>query len=419
MADAPDRMKPSELVDGDRLWQRHMDLAQCGLRSDGGVNRLALSQEEADARALLVRWGRQIGLKPFTDAAANLFLRLEGRDPDAAPVVSGSHIDSQPNGGKFDGAFGVLAALEAVEAIAANGQTPLRPIEVVAWMNEEGSRFSPGMAGSEAYTGAKPLEVILNVQDTDGISVRDALRRIHASDDAVPIRELGRPIHAFIEGHIEQSDTLQIADKTIGVVTGIQGTRRYRVTVTGEAAHAGTALRRDRKDALMAAARMVSAIDAATQERDDLKLTVGLFDVTPNAPSVVPERVFFSIDVRHNDTSVVDKTDKIIRALTEREKGPCAVAIDQIAKAPSLDFSPDLREVLAAVSSDLRLPAKDVYSAAGHDARQLHYFCPTAMFFIPCRDGISHNPKEWAEPAHVTAGAQLLADTLWRIADKS
>lgn len=419
MADAPDRMKPSELVDGDRLWQRHMDLAQCGLRSDGGVKRLALSQEEADARSLLVRWGRQIGLKPFTDAAANLFLRLEGRDPDAAPVISGSHIDSQPNGGKFDGAFGVLAALEAVEAIAANEQTPLRPIEVVAWMNEEGSRFSPGMAGSEAYTGAKPLEVILNVQDTDGISVREAVRRIHASDDAVPIRELGRPIHAFIEGHIEQSDTLQIADKTIGVVTGIQGTRRYRVTVTGEAAHAGTALRRDRKDALMAAARMVSAIDAATQERDDLKLTVGLFDVTPNAPSVVPERVFFSIDVRHNDTSVVDKTDKIIRALTEREKGPCAVAIDQIAKAPSLDFSPDLREVLAAVSADLRLPAMDVYSAAGHDARQLHYFCPTAMFFIPCRDGISHNPKEWAEPAHVTAGAQLLADTLWRIADKS
>lgn len=419
MAEASGEKRPSDLVDGERLWQRHMELARCGARSDGGVNRLALSPEEAEARAMLVEWGRRIGLRPYTDAAANLFLRLDGRDPDAAPVLSGSHIDSQPTGGKFDGAFGVLAALEAVEAIVAGGRTPLRPIEVVAWMNEEGSRFSPGMAGSEAYTGVKPLDVLLDVRDADGVSVREAVAQIHAGDVDVPLRPLGRPVHAFIEGHIEQADALQRAGKVIGIVTGIQGTRRYRVTVTGEAAHAGTALRRDRKDALMAAARMVCAIDEAAREPDDLKLTVGLFDVFPNAPSVVPEKVFFAVDVRHNDTAVVDRMDGIVRAAVEREKGPCTAALKQIAHAPSLDFSGELRAVLSQVAAGLDLPMMDVYSAAGHDARQLHYFCPTAMFFIPCRDGISHNPNEWAEPAHVTAGARLLADTLWRIADKT
>ena len=419
MAEASGEKRPSDLVDGERLWQRHMELARCGARGDGGVNRPALSPEEAEARAMLVEWGRRIGLRPYTDAAANLFLRLEGRDPDAAPVLSGSHIDSQPTGGKFDGAFGVLAALEAVEAIVAGGRTPLRPIEIVAWMNEEGSRFSPGMAGSEAYTGVKPLDVLLDVRDADGVSVREAVAQIHAGDVDVPLRPLGRPVHAFIEGHIEQADALDRAGKVIGIVTGIQGTRRYRVTVTGEAAHAGTALRRDRKDALMAAARMVCAIDEAARELDDLKLTVGLFDVFPNAPSVVPEKVFFAVDVRHNDTAVVDRMDGIVRAAVEREKGPCAATLKQIAHAPSLDFSGELRAVLSEVAAGLDLPMMDVYSAAGHDARQLHYFCPTAMFFIPCRDGISHNPNEWAEPAHVTAGARLLADTLWRIADKA
>jgi N-carbamoyl-L-amino-acid hydrolase len=286
-------------------------------------------------------------------------------------------------------------------------------------MNEEGSRFSPGMAGSEAYTGVKPLDVILDARDAAGVSVRDAVAEIHAGDRNVPLRPLGRPLHAFIEAHIEQADALQCAEKTIGIVSGIQGTRRYRVTVCGEAAHAGTALRRDRKDALMAAARMVCSIDATAQQPDDLKLTVGLFNVFPNAPSVVPDKVFFSIDVRHNDTAVVDRMDAMVRAAVEREKGPCAAAIEQIAMAPSLDFSDDLRDVLSSVAADLDLSRMDVYSAAGHDARQMHYFCPTAMIFIPCRDGISHNPNEWAEPAHVTAGAKLLADTLWRIAERT
>ena len=419
MAEASDKKRPSDFVDGERLWQRHLEMARHGGRSDGGVNRLALSVEEASARAELVEWGRRIGQKPYTDAAANLFLRLEGRDPQADPVLSGSHIDSQPTGGRFDGVFGVLAALEAVEAIVATGRTPLRPIEIVAWMNEEGSRFSPGMAGSEAYTGTKPLDVLLDVRDADGVSVREAVAGIHATDVDVPVRALGRPAHAFIEAHIEQADMLQRAGKVIGIVTGIQGTRRYRVTVNGEAAHAGTALRKDRRDALMAAVRIVHAIDEAAREPDDLKLTVGLFDVTPNAPSVVPEKVFFAIDVRHNDTAVVDTMDGVIRATIERESAPCTAELKQIAHAPSLDFSGELRDVLAQGATRLGLPMMDVYSAAGHDARQLHYFCPTAMLFIPCRDGISHNPSEWAEPEHVTAGARLLADTLWRIADET
>lgn len=411
--------RTSDAVDGARLWARHMELAHFGARDDGGVDRPTLSPLEAEARAELIAWGRRIGLRPYTDEVANLFLRYEGLDPALAPVVAGSHIDSQPTGGKFDGVFGVLAALEAVEAMVARGERPLRPVEVVAWTNEEGSRFAPGMTGSDVFTGAKTLDQVLPIRDADGIAVADAVAAILAGDDDVVRRPFGFPIAAYVEPHIEQASVLEAAGVPLGVVTGIQGTRRYRVRVKGEAAHAGTALRADRRDALMAATRMIRAMDEAAMEPADTLLTVGLVQVTPNAPSVVPSEVFFSVDLRHPDNAVVDRVDAAIRAIVEAEKGPCAVELRQIQHSPSLDFSQEIRRTIAAAAERLGIPAMEVYSAAGHDARQLHYVCPAGMIFVPCRGGISHNPAEWAEPEHLAMGARVLADVVWDLANRA
>lgn len=410
-------MRPSDFVDGDRLWGRVMALAEHGARPDGGVDRQTLTEAEIAARAELVRWGRALGLTPLTDAAANLFLRLDGREPDLPPVLAGSHIDSQPTGGKFDGAFGVLAALEAVQALQEAGLPPRRSIEIVAWTNEEACRFAPGMTGSELFTGVKTLEQVVDLEDGDGVRMGDALAAVLAADQDVPQRPFGLPVAAFIEPHIEQGPVLEREGIPVGIVTGIQGTRRYRVRVTGEAAHAGTAERHVRRDALIAAVRMIAAIDRAAMDPPDTKLTVGLFQVTPNAPSVVPAEVFFSIDLRHPDNAVVDRLDGEIRRLVEAGRGPCQADLNQIAHAPSLSFSPKIRSTLSRVASELGIPHRDIYSAAGHDARQLHYACPTGMIFVPCREGISHNPAEWAEPADLTAGAKVLADALHALAD--
>jgi N-carbamoyl-L-amino-acid hydrolase len=408
----------ADFIDGDRLWARHMALAGFGARGDDGVDRPALSSIESQARAQLVSWGRGIGLVPLTDGIANLFLRYEGRDPSLPPVLAGSHLDSQPTGGRFDGAFGVLAALEAVQAMIAKGEQPLRSIEVVAWTNEEGSRFAPGMSGSEVFTGRKSLDEALAVRDHAGISQGSAVSEVLSRDVDIPLRAFGSSVAAFVEPHIEQGPLLEAAGVPIGIVTGIQGTRRYRVRVSGEAAHAGTAPRAERRDALMAAVRMIAQIDRAAISPDDIKLTVGLFQVTPNAPSVVPSEVLFSIDLRHPDNAIVDEMDRKIRGIVEVERGPCAVETKQIAHAPSLTFSAEIRSLIAAAASREDIPAAEIYSAAGHDARQLHYVCPTGMIFIPCRGGISHNPAEWAEPQHIVAGAKVLANVVWQLANQ-
>jgi N-carbamoyl-L-amino-acid hydrolase len=394
-----------------------MALAAFGARPDGGVDRQTLTGAEVEARAQLVDWGRALGLKPFTDAGANLFLRSDGREPDLPPVLAGSHVDSQPTGGKFDGTYGVLAALEAVQAMAEAGLRPRRSIEVVAWTNEEGSRFAPGMTGSELFTGVKVLDEVSDLRDSAGTRMGDALSAVLAADQDIPQRPFGRPCAAFVEPHIEQGPVLEREAVPVGIVTGIQGTRRYRVRVIGEAAHAGTAERHERRDALMAAIRMVHAIDRAASDPVDVKLTVGLFQVTPNAPSVVPAEVFFSIDLRHPENEVVDRIDAEIRRIVEAERGPCEAVLTQIAHAPSLSFSPAIRAALSRAASDLGIPHRDIYSAAGHDSRQLHYVCPTGMIFVPCRGGISHNPAEWARPADLTAGAKVLADALFGLAD--
>lgn len=404
-------------VSGERLWQRLMALAEHGARPDGGVDRQALSEAEITARATLIAWGRRIGLQPFTDSLANLFLRLDGRRPDLPAVLAGSHIDSQPTGGKFDGAYGVVAALEALEAIIASGRQPDRSIEVVAWTNEEASRFAPGMMGSEAFTGRRELETILPVRDAEGVSVAEAVSAVLASDDDVPLRDFRRPITACIEPHIEQGPLLEAAGISVGVVTGIQGTVRYRVRVTGEAAHAGTTSREQRRDALMAALRMISAVDALCAESGETLCTVGMLKLEPNAPSVIPASAYFSIDVRQRDNAVLENLRRVIPETLHGERGPCEVEVSEIAHAESVVFDNAVRELLTVAAEQLGIPSMPIYSAAGHDARHLSYVCPTGMLFVPCRAGISHNPTESAEPVDLEAGTRVLAYALWELAN--
>ena len=415
-----DMRGPAAFVDRDRLQSRIDAMARFGAFGESGVNRQALSGEDVAARAAFVSWGRSLGLQPFSDPLANLFLRLEGADTAAAPIVIGSHLDSQPTGGRFDGAFGVLAALEAVEAIQAGGFRPTRPIEIVAWTNEEGSRFAPGMMGSAGFAGLRPLEAILALVDADGTSVRDALEQVFAEERDIPQRPLGFVPAAYVEPHIEQGPVLEQAGRIIGLVTGIQGKRTFRVTVTGAEAHAGTEPRARRRDALISAIAMVRALDELTRDDADVvRFTVGRFEISPNAPSVVPARVVFSIDLRHPDPDVLRHLgDQVIPTCVERA-GACDVEAVELLNNPPVTFSAAIRQRLADIAGELDLSFEEIASGAGHDAVHLVSLCPTAMIFIPCRGGVSHNPDEYAEPAHMHAGAAVLAEAALWLADRS
>jgi len=406
-------MAPISLINADRLWTRLMALAEIGASPAGGVNRQALSDGEIAAWRRVIGWAEAAGLTAATDAAGNLFLTLVGRDGTVPALLVGSHLDSQPTGGKFDGAAGVMAALEVVVSLAERGETPARDVIVVAWMNEEGSRFAPGMMGSEAFIGARSIATIRGVCDPSGVSVGEALDRLHAAFPDLPRKPLGFAAYAYLELHIEQGPLLEQAGRVIGVVTGIQGKKTFQVTVEGAEGHAGTLPQRERRDALAAFARMAAALDTEMGNIDaDIKFTIGRVTVEPNAPSIVPSRVIFSIDLRHPSNEVLDAAGARVVALCDRHAPPCAVVVRPLVDAPSNDFDFGLREQIEQAARHQNVPAMDILSAAGHDARHLAKVCPAAMIFIPCRDGASHVEHESAEPAHVAAGASVLAEVV-------
>lgn len=400
-------------IDRARLWQRHMALARHGATPAGGVNRQALSAEEVAARRELMTWALPLGLACFTDAAGNFFLRLEGREPQAAPVLSGSHLDSQPTGGKFDGAYGVLAALEVVQAMVECGHRPRRSIEVVAWMNEEGSRFAPGMMGSAAFSGAAPLSEILPVSDAQGTSVEQALKIVSDAFPTLPLRPVQRPVAAYVEAHIEQGPVLEREGLSVGVVSGIQGKRTFRVTVTGEEAHAGTSRLGERKDALLAATAMIQALAREMRDPADVvKFTVGRLEIRPNAPSVVAGGAIFSIDLRHPVEDTLRTLGDRVAPICDTHAAPCTAKVEELVTAMPLEFPAQIRDQIRAAAARVELRTMELPSAAGHDARYLHAVCPSGMIFVPCKDGISHNEAESATPEDLYDGVRVLAETL-------
>jgi N-carbamoyl-L-amino-acid hydrolase len=400
-------------IDADRLWGRLMALARIGATPGGGVDRQALSPEEIEAWRCMLDWAEAAGLEPATDAAGNLFLALPGIDREAPPVLAGSHLDSQPGGGRFDGVYGVAAALEVLTVLAERGVRPPADIVCVAWMNEEGSRFAPGMMGSEAFAGVRSLDAIRATRDAAGTSVAEALDALHAAFPALRRRPLGFPLAAYVEAHIEQGPVLEAQARVIGVVTGIQGKKTFEVVLQGDRGHAGTLAMAQRRDALAAFARIAQALYTEIGGHDaEVKFTIGRLQVEPNAPSVVPERVNLRIDLRHPDNAVLDLLGSRIAELCQAHAAPCRVAVTPLVDAPSNSFDAALQARIAAAAERLDQPHMRILSAAGHDARHMAPLCPSAMIFIPCRDGVSHAEHEWAEPAHVAAGADVLLQVL-------
>jgi N-carbamoyl-L-amino-acid hydrolase len=406
-------------VDNNRLWERHEKLATFGATAKGGVDRPALSKQEIAARAQLIKWGATIGLQPSVDDISNLFIRLGGRLPELPPILVGSHIDSQPTGGKYDGVYGVLAGLECLEAIVASGARPRRSIELVCWTNEEGSRFAPGMMGSAAFAGKRRMHDVLAVRDAEGITVADALASVHAAEAGIARRPLGGAVGGYVEAHIEQGPILEINSIPIGIVTGIQGKRTFRVRVVGEENHAGTSPRSTRKDALLNAVTIVSALQDAFTDRDDVvRFTIGMFTVKPNAPSVVPAEVEFSIDLRHPDPRVLTELGDLVVPICKGRGTTCLIEARELIHDPPLEFPSTLRNKLHKTADRLGLKHIDIPSGAGHDARYLHYVCPTAMIFIPCWKGISHREEERIAEADALAGARVLTQFVFDLANE-
>ncbi len=404
-------------VDERRLWRRHMELAEIGATPNGGVNRQALSAEDAAARHLMVSWAKELGLEAASDAIGNLFLRRPGREETAA-VLTGSHLDSQPTGGKFDGAYGVLAGLEALEAIAAAGIETRRPLEVVAWTNEEGSRFQPGVMGSGVFSGHMALDAMLEAADGRGTRVREALDVFLTATPGVPERDGSEAPAAYIEAHIEQGPLLERNGKTIGVVQGVQGLRWFAIEVIGEAAHAGTTPLAERRDALKAAAQMVGALEAAMADRSDrVRFTVGRFEVAPNSPNTVPARVFFTIDFRHPEQAVIDALCGQVEPLCRANARGCEIRVTQTSDEAPAIFHPPVVDTVRRAAEALELPHMDIMSGAGHDAMNLVTLCPTGMIFVPCAGGVSHNEAEAATPADLAAGTRVLAAALVELAN--
>ncbi|NVM93081.1 N-carbamoyl-L-amino-acid hydrolase [Variovorax sp. SG517] len=400
-------------IDADRLWDRLMALARIGATPGGGVNRQALSAEEIASWHAMIGWALSAGLEPSTDAAGNLFIALPGADREAPPVLAGSHLDSQPGGGRFDGVYGVVAALEVLTTLAGRGVRPPVDIVCVAWMNEEGSRFAPGMMGSEAFAGVRSLQAVREARDAEGVAVGDALDALHAAFPELRRRPLGFPVAAYVEAHIEQGPLLEAHERVIGVVTGIQGKKTFDVVIEGERGHAGTLAMADRRDALAAFSRVAAALYAEIGGHDEaVKFTIGRLQAEPNAPSVVPERVALRIDLRHPDNAVLDRLGKRLVELCESLAAPCQASVTALVDAPSNGFDAKLQRAIADAAERIGQPHMPILSAAGHDARHLAPLCPSAMIFIPCRDGVSHAEHEWAEPAHVAAGANVLLRVL-------
>jgi len=399
-------------IDGDRLWASIMAVAEIGATAKGGSRRLALTDLDREARDLFVGWCRAAGCTVTVDRMGNIFARRPGRDDSLDPVVTGSHLDTQPTGGRFDGVYGVLAGLELVRTLNDLGIETERPIEVVCWTNEEGSRFAPSMVASGVFAGKFALEDALAKTDGEGLTIGGELERIGYAG-AAPVG--GRKLHAYFEAHIEQGPILEAGGETIGIVTGGQGQRWYELVLTGVESHAGPTPMDRRRDALLGAARIVEQVNRIGLDRAPLACaTVGMLETYPNSRNVIPGRVFLTVDLRHPDDDVLSAMDSALR------DGIAAIAagigldaaLDEVLYSPPVAFDAACVDAVRQSAAARGLVAREIVSGAGHDACNIAAVAPTAMIFIPCIGGISHNEIEDAKPEWVTAGAQVLLDAV-------
>ena len=403
-------------IRGERLLADLDALARVGDTGDGGNCRVALTDDDAGGRELVVGWMRALGLEVRVDRIGNVVATRAGTDPSLDAVMTGSHIDTVRTGGRYDGTLGVLAGLEVVRALDDAGVRTRRPLAVAFFTDEEGSRFAPDMLGSLVYAGGLALEDALEIVGIDGAVLGDELERIGWAGDApVP----GPAPHANVELHIEQGPLLEEQGVTIGAVTGVQGISWQELTLTGQSNHAGTTPLRLRRDAGYVAAEVATAVRRlALRLGGDQVGTVGRLDLHPNLVNVVAARATMTIDLRNTDDAVLAESEWRLREQVGELAAAEGVAATwrTLARFDPVAFDPAVVDLVARAAEKrghrvMRLP-----SGAGHDAQMLARMCPTGMVFVPSRAGISHNPAEFTEPADLAAGTQVLADVLVELA---
>ena len=395
-------------INGERLWASLMELAQIGATKKGGVCRLTLTDLDKQGRDLVTRWAREAGMSVVIDKIGNGFMRRPGRNNALPPIMTGSHIDTQPTGGKFDGNYGVLAGLEVVRTLNDHGIETEAPIEVAFWTNEEGSRFVPVMMGSGVFAKAFTLEHAYAAKDLEGKSVKDELQRIGYLGPQEPG---DHPIGAYFETHIEQGPVLEDNDITIGVVQGVLGIRWFDCTVTGMEAHAGPTPMALRKDALQVATHLMQEVVAsALRHKPHGRGTVGMVQVFPNSRNVIPGRVKFSMDLRNSTDALVDTQVAEVKACAAKLSAETGlkIEIEMVSSYSAIGFHADCIDAVARGAKKLGYSNMPVVSGAGHDAVYMARLTASGMIFIPCKDGISHNEIEDAKPEHITAGCNVL-----------
>ncbi len=410
-------------IDPARLWGTIMETATIGATAKGGIKRLTLTDLDAEVRRWFIAACEEAGCTVTIDDMGNIFARRPGRDNGLPPIAIGSHLDTQPSGGKFDGVIGVLSGLELLRTLKDAGYETTHPIAVIDWTNEEGSRFAPAMLASGVFAGKFTRDWAYAREDRAGVRFGDALRDIgFVGAEACGARKLA----AHFELHIEQGPILEDEGKVIGVVTGVQGMRWYEATVTGNDSHAGSTPMRLRHDALLAAARMVEAVHAiAVEHAPDAVGTVGLIEARPNSRNVIPGEVFFTVDFRHPDDAVLavmeQKLDERLGMIAEASA--VTLALSRIWDSPAVHFDADCIAAVKAAAEQGGYPHRTIISGAGHDSAYIASVAPTTMIFVPCAKGISHNEEESAEQSDVAAGAQVLLQAVLamdaRLGDKA
>lgn len=395
-------------VNGARLWDSLMEMAKIGATPKGGVKRLTLTDLDGQSRTLFRKWCEAAGCSVTVDEMGNMFARRGGADNTLSPVLMGSHLDTQPTGGKYDGALGVLGALEVVRSLNDLNIKTRRPIEVANWTNEEGSRYAPAMIASGVFAGVYSKEFAYSRQDSEGKGLGDELKRIGFRGEE-PVG--AHPVHAFFELHIEQGPILEDESIDVGVVTHGQGQRWYEIRLTGFESHAGSTPMPRRKDALLGAARIVELVNRIGLSKAPLGVsTVGMLNAYPNSRNVIPGEVFMTCEFRHPDDATLTDMDEALRAGVEVITKGIGIACDlkQIFYYPPVPFDPACVEAVRRAAKHFGYSHRDIVSGAGHDACYLAQVAPTSMIFTPCVDGVSHNEIEEIKPDWATAGANVL-----------
>lgn len=399
-------------VNGQRLWQTIEQMAQIGATDKGGCNRQALTDLDQQGRDLFVRWAKALGCNVRIDQMGNLFARREGLDNSLPAIATGSHLDTQPTGGKFDGVYGVLAGLEVIATMNDHNIATQEPIDVCVWTNEEGARFSPAMIGSGVWSGEFSLEYGHSRTDKNGLTIAQELARIHYLGEHACVPE---PIKAFIELHIEQGPILEQENKTIGIVKGVQGIHWYDLTLYGEPVHAGPTPMATRRDPFRAMHQIIADLYSLVEEYQPWsRVTFGDICADPGSRNTVPEKLTLAVDLRHPDQSALDEMDERFKQIVQQRCQQWHLSRDIFTQwcSPAIEFDEHCIAAVQKATQRLGYSNQRMFSGAGHDSVYVSRVAPTSMIFIPCKNGLSHNESEYASPEHVTAGANVLLNTI-------